>query len=251
MQRCRREEWRGAGWVSACSTRSASCPSRWPPRAGWRSRSPAQLAGLRRARRAQLAAHAAAPYQRRVRLGSAELREDEGCGGHEQEELGHRDPLLTAVLHLRVLRAPDQRAISDDGRELTAQSFCLCVAEQEGGTDVVAPALLEVDGLLRPPGLRLLLRQAQPTSPSAQPRGGEPARAGAIAEARTMRCGRCSWFGKVVSGRSGEAGRPRRGPKPIGHSSSRQIAFCPRRSAWQPVRARREEPDKKRDGSVR
>ena len=43
-----------------------------------------------------------------------ELREDEGCGGHEQEELGHRDPLLTAVLHLRVLRAPDQRAISAD-----------------------------------------------------------------------------------------------------------------------------------------
>ena len=46
--------------------------------------------------------------------GHAELREDEGCGGHEQEELGHRDPLLTAVLHLRVLRAPDQRAISAD-----------------------------------------------------------------------------------------------------------------------------------------
>ena len=161
-----------------------------------------------------------------------ELREDEGCGGHEQEELGHRDPLLTAVLHLRVLRAPDQRAISDDGRELTAQSFCLCVAEQEGGTDVVAPALLEVDGLLRPPGLRLLLRQAQPiVALSSAPR--RRARAGAIAEARTMRCGRCSWFGKVVSGRSGEAGRPRRGPKPIGHSSSRQIAFCPRRSAWQ------------------
>ena len=177
MQRCRREEWRGAGWVSACSTRSASCPSRWPPRAGWRSRSPAQLAGLRRARRAQLAAHAAAPYQRRVRLGSAELREDEGCGGHEQEELGHRDPLLTAVLHLRVLRAPDQRAISDDGRELTAQSFCLCVAEQEGGTDVVAPALLEVDGLLRPPGLRLLLRQAQPiVALSSAPARASPAR---------------------------------------------------------------------------
>ena len=36
------------------------------------------------------------------------------------------------------------------------------MAEQEGGTDVVAPALLEVDGLLRPPGLRLLLPQAQP-----------------------------------------------------------------------------------------
>ena len=46
--------------------------------------------------------------------GHPELREDEGCGGHEQEELGHRDPLLTAVLHLRVLRAPDQRAISAD-----------------------------------------------------------------------------------------------------------------------------------------
>ena len=249
MQRCRREEWRGAGWVSACSTRSASCPSRWPPRAGWRSRSPAQLAGLRRARRAQLAAHAAAPYQRRVRLGSAELREDEGCGGHEQEELGHRDPLLTAVLHLRVLRAPDQRAISDDGRELTAQSFLSVRGGTRGG-----------DGRGRPsaPRSRWPAATTRP-SPSPAPGTTHPRPQLSPAAASPGRSDRGSAHHEMravlVVREGGERALGRGGAAAPRAEAHRALELAPDRILPPPqrvaVRARREESDKKRDGSVR
>ena len=114
---------------------------------------------------------------------------------------------------------------------------------------MVAPALLEVDGLLRPPGLRLLLRQAQPivalSSAPAQASPGRSDRGSAHHEMRAVLVVREG--GERALGRGGAAA-----PRAEAH---RALELAPDRILPPPqrvaVRARREEPDKKRDGSVR